>query len=328
MAASMNPKSERKHIGVIGCGAIGLSLTHLLCKSGHDCTVLTRDDSQQTFTVLTPDGKSETIATAQRVLKTLTTEDFDRFDLLIVPVKHYQLAPLLADIAHLLPQRLPLLLLQNGVGGDELIGKYLARNPRFVGITTDAVVKTGASCIKVNARGELLIGYSLVSESGNLSTENVGAQAHYQQMPSAMHGLIAAHPNAHWKANIAQYVYRKLAVNAVINPISARYRCKNGEIRNYPELLNGLKQEVFAIYTHLNLGLNISELNAYIDEVIALTAENYSSMYQDITHQRPSELDGILSSLLQKAAQENIQVPFMQSLFDDLQAEISAYLNA
>ena len=52
--------------------------------------------------------------------------------------------------------------------------------------------------------------------------------------------------------------------------------------------------------------------------VIEATSENYSSMHQDIFHNRPSEIDFITGYLLQRAKAHNIPAPVNQTLFQKI----------
>jgi len=327
---------------IVGIGAIGLGLAELLTK--HDCSMLVRSSfgasafnahrnsqhlnsppvavkqlllsSKQSGApsqnmsneqqICSQHGLSNTNETSQikaniHKLLSLERSDWSQFDLLILPVKFYHLAPLISQLQPTLPPSLPILLLQNGLGGDELLRQAFPDNPLYIGSTTDAIASLEKGHIQINARGELIVGSML------------------EKAPcEAVSALIQAHPNALWDQDIMRYLYRKLAVNAVINPISAKYNCRNGEILRYGELIEGVKAEIFRLYKALKIDIATAELSDYIDSVITLTANNYSSMYQDRKANRPTEIDSILGVLLRKAAELNITLPLIQGLYDDI----------
>lgn len=295
--------------GIVGSGAIGLGLAQLLNR--HHCTLFIRNIAADhpADSVLSAidanNNKTHFIATA-RSLKDVQTLHWQDIDLLILPVKFYQLAPLIEQLHASLPKTLALLLLQNGLGGDALLSAAFPDNPLFLASTTDAIVRLTPQQIRIHARGELIVGSHKQTES-----------------TPALQTLIESHPKAKWDANILTYLYRKLAVNAVINPLSAKYRCRNGDITQYPMLVEGLKQEVFTLYRAMSLGIDSSELNGYIDSVISLTANNYSSMYQDVINQRPTEIDSILGVLLSKAAAHKVRLPLIQTLYYEIKRAYS-----
>lgn len=292
------------HFAIIGTGAIGLGLAHLLCE--HKCTMLARNHdnhARAALSVIEIDHETKMISADVCTLTNMTVEDWTRVDLLILPVKFYHLSTLIEQLRSNLPDTLPLLLLQNGLGGHELLSDAFPNNPIYLGSTTDAIATLKPQKIQIHARGELVI--------GSLS----------RALPSgALRELMKAHPNAIWEEQIMTYLYRKLAVNAVINPLTAKYQCRNGELSGHLDKVEVLKQEVFTLYQALSLNIELPALNNYIDSVIALTTNNYSSMYQDVKHRRPTEIDSILGVLLTKAAAHKVPLPLIQSLYDEIKA--------
>jgi 2-dehydropantoate 2-reductase len=290
--------------GIIGLGAIGLGLAHLL--KAQNCTLFSRAQTsaaQMMPRLSVTDVNGETVNVNAQVisLDAVSQIHWQAIDLLILPVKCYQLDALVQQINPMLPPNLPVLLMQNGLGGHELLARAFPKNPRYVGATTDAIAKASAHRIEVHARGELIIG----------SVEQSKAT------PALAH-LLNAHPKGQWDDHILIYLYKKLAVNAVINPLTAKFKCRNGDIRQHSDLVDGIKREVFGLYRALSLDIDLQQLSDYIDSVIVLTANNYSSMYQDAVHQRPTEIDGILGVLIKKAAGHNMTLPLIQSLYCDI----------
>jgi 2-dehydropantoate 2-reductase len=207
-----------------------------------------------------------------------------------------------------LPKHVALLLLQNGIGGHEQLARAFPNNPIYLGTTTDAVQRVTPDQYKVHARGELL----------------VGSETLLQPCP-AISRLISLHPKGSWVTNIMDYLYKKLAVNAVINPLTAIHACSNGEIKAYPDDIAALKKEIHTLYAALDLGLELDKLDSYIDSVIELTHSNYSSMYQDVRNQKPTEIEGILGALQKKAAQLEIAVPTINHLYQKVRALEQTY---
>jgi 2-dehydropantoate 2-reductase len=86
-----------------------------------------------------------------------------------------------------------------------------------------------------------------------------------------------------------------------------------------------LKLEIRTLYRTLQIDLDFDALDVYIDSIIVLTKSNYSSMYQDVKHCRPTEVDGILGTLQTKAAQLNIAVPTINKLYQQVKALEQTY---
>nr|WP_136249825.1 2-dehydropantoate 2-reductase [Ningiella ruwaisensis] len=348
--------------GIIGSGAIGLYLAQVLEESEaplkvsmfgrsdaktHELIVkerLEQKDFEQKQYEQNTSSKQQTKALAKRghyhlkhhnLQSVIENKDpqirLSDLDLLIIPVKYYQLAALVAQLQGKLPEQLPLLLLQNGLGGHEILHEKFPNNTLYVGTTSDAVFKQGhanKSTITINARGKLSIG---AVELANAEPES--------KAPAVIQALIDAHRHAAkprdskvppssavWAQDIRTHLYQKLAANAVINPLSAKLNCRNGEIKGAAELLEGIKSEIFKLYKALEVGLDEHLLNRYIDDVIHNTAQNYSSMQQDIYHKRKTEIDGILGVLIEKAAKLNMSLPLIERIYQQIKDMESQYL--
>lgn len=96
--------------------------------------------------------------------------------------------------------------------------------------------------------------------------------------------------------DIEKRLWHKLAANCVINPLTALYNCRNGELRNMPELqetISGIIYEVAELAQH-ELGditeLSVDNLTATVASVMTDTAQNKSSMLQDVLALQPTEI--------------------------------------
>ena len=103
--------------------------------------------------------------------------------------------------------------------------------------------------------------------------------------------LHQALPDVAWHNNIASANWRKLAVNCVINPLTALYGCRNGDLQRYPEQIETLCREVASVMAMEGYHTSCEGLMQYVMDVIHSTADNVSSMLQDIRSQRHTEID-------------------------------------
>ena len=100
-------------------------------------------------------------------------------------------------------------------------------------------------------------------------------------------------------------LWKKLATNCAINPITALHRCANGDLANMENetnaTMNGIVKEVsrVALLDAADRGLSdesIQELQyerllSFVSRVIQDTASNKSSMLQDVLAERETEID-------------------------------------
>ncbi|KAJ3368105.1 2-dehydropantoate 2-reductase (Ketopantoate reductase) (KPA reductase) (KPR) [Allomyces arbusculus] len=116
---------------------------------------------------------------------------------------------------------------------------------------------------------------------------------------------------------------RKLAVNAVINPLTAVYRVRNGDLVDNPSLaadMAAVTQEIAAILcaqfptAYLDLH-DPAQLLATVTHVCHLTARNWSSMYVDATTLgHTTEISYIAGPLLAWARQHGVPHPRLSAL--------------
>ena len=102
-----------------------------------------------------------------------------------------------------------------------------------------------------------------------------------------------------------------MAVNCVINPITAIDNVNNGQLLNekYTTLIEQLLKEVIAVAAYEGIRFDFNELKAKVLLVARKTAENCSSMRSDALHQRPTEIDFINGYIVKLAKNNNISVP-------------------
>lgn len=231
------------------------------------------------------------------------------FDTIIISVKCYQVAALIEHLRTWLQPNTVLVLIQNGMGGAELLQQAFPNNPLVVGTSTDGVFRIDAHAYQHTAQGQLDIGF--------YCTEHEQCA---QNLPSTewLEAFCQYHPGANIQANIQLALYRKLAVNALINPLTASLNVKNGELVNYPKQVSQLKADIFAIFDSMNVDWRLLKFNQTIDSVIQTTANNYSSMQQDLQYQRKTEIDGVLGYLLAQGTKKGVNTPFLKSLYDTI----------
>lgn len=116
--------------------------------------------------------------------------------------------------------------------------------------------------------------------------------------------------------DIMPFLWHKLAINAVINPLTALHNCNNGELANahYQQQIHQILTEVCLVATAAGYPLQLTTMLEKAQQVIHSTAENFSSMQQDIAHKRRTEIDAINGYIVTLAAGYNINVPLNTQL--------------
>lgn len=117
----------------------------------------------------------------------------------------------------------------------------------------------------------------------------------------------------HWEADITAVLWRKLAINAVINPITAVQQCLNGELAGpaWQHEITALCSEIELIARACDVQLP-ADLAERVVAVATATRRNRSSMLTDIAAGRETEVDAILGPLLCAADRHGLSAPRLQ----------------
>jgi 2-dehydropantoate 2-reductase len=104
---------------------------------------------------------------------------------------------------------------------------------------------------------------------------------------------------------------RKLLANVCLNPVTAAFRVRNGEIRKPPYSLYAEALAVEAVPVLAAAGLKITPREAIrrVMDVAKVTAGNRSSMLQDVLAGRRTEIDHLTGALLRLARRYRVAVP-------------------
>jgi len=290
-------------ITVLGCGALGQLWLAALCKRGHEV--------QGWLRVPQPYCSVNVIAEDGSVFnESLTANDPDfltQSDLLLVTLKAWQVSDAVKSLASLLPATTPILLIHNGMGTVEELKAI--PHPLLMGITTHAARRDGNIIIHV-ASGTTHIGPARQQDGD------------YSYLADTLQEVL---PDVAWHNTIRPQLWRKLAVNCVINPLTALWNCPNGELLTHPELTEAICNEVAAVMEREGHHTSADDLLYYVNQVINNTAENISSMLQDVRAQRRTEADYITGYLLRRARAHGIAVPENTRLYEQIKRKESEY---
>ncbi|SFD98327.1 ketopantoate reductase [Phytobacter palmae] len=290
-------------ITVLGCGALGQLWLTALCKHGHEvqgwlrvpqpfCSVNLVDEDGSIFNESLTANDPEFLASS---------------DLLLVTLKAWQVSDAVRSLAVTLPATTPILLIHNGMGTVEELKSL--QQPLLTGTTTHAARRDGNVIVHV-ASGTTHIGPAR-QQDGDFS-----------YLADSLQEVL---PDVAWHNNIRPALWRKLAVNCVVNPLSALENCRNGDLRSFPDEIKKITHEVAAVIEREGHHISADELLSYVYQVIDNTADNISSMLQDIRAMRHTECDYITGYLLKRARAHGIAVPENARLYDLVKRKESEY---
>lgn len=226
---------------------------------------------------------------------------------ILLPVKSHAVV---AAVTQLLPHcsaDAQLVLSHNGMGTIEQVLPMLGQKQGLWFLTT-----THAALRRNNAVIHSGAGQSV------LAPLNAGALPYLTQIQDAMNKALGPLLSVD---DIWPYLWQKLAINAVINPLTAINNCRNGELAQpqFRAQIASITEEVCKVSAASGYPLPYPATLEKILQVISTTAQNFSSMQQDIVHQRRTEIDAITGYIARQATRFGIAVPHNHTLLQQVQ---------
>ncbi|RLU03707.1 MAG: 2-dehydropantoate 2-reductase [Ketobacter sp.] len=225
---------------------------------------------------------------------------------LLVTVKAQQTLEAIEAVRSRLAPTPCILLLQNGMGAWEAVAERLRNAILLLGTTTEGANRPAPNRVIHAGSGETYIG----ALETRHQTEAEALCRQWANLPLTL----AADPNIHGR------LWRKLAINCAINPLTAIYDCPNGDLLQNPHALAQMEAvctEVEAVMTQV-LGEETRGLFTLAKSVAAQTGNNISSMLQDVRKQRTTEIDFITGYLLEQAHRLGLACPSNQALLNQV----------
>jgi 2-dehydropantoate 2-reductase len=272
---------------VVGAGAMGSLLAARMVAAGAPVTLLGRRsahfDAIRThgLTVQEADGSHQVV----QIPLAVDPEVARTADLIVVLVKTYATEEAIAPLRPHLSNVAVILTLQNGLGNATALRAILApggRGPREIltGITTQAAYRDRPGLVVNTGHGQTVIG----RESGGASPRTAAVVAHLSKSGWPSKAVV----------DIDRWIWRKLAINAAINPLTALTGRTNEAIANDPLLwaaAKALAEEAAAVAAAR--GLDLGEISRALADVARATGENRSSMLADFDAGIRTEIDAI-----------------------------------
>ncbi len=285
------------HITILGPGAVGALWATKLKQEGHSVAVWSRY-GESSMEISLDDGAPLSFVNNK-------SEELTNCDLLLVTVKAWQVKDALAKVLPKLNQDTILVFMHNGMGAVDDISAQIADHPVLLATTTHGAFKPNNNSVHHTGQGFTQIG--AFNQKG-------------EQCSFAVDVFNHALPKVEWVENIKTALWNKLAINCAINPLTAIEQCKNGELDNarFESTISEVLQEIHQVLNAEKVALSLPELSDKVYQVIRATAQNYSSMRQDVANERRTEIDFITGHLIRTAEMHSIAVPNNLALYEQI----------
>jgi 2-dehydropantoate 2-reductase len=295
---------------ILGAGAIGCLWATKLYREGIRCSLLFKNnhdlDQYKAVGGITLTGAEEALF---QIPATSIDSSQTAISHLLVCTKSHQTVTALSSIVNLLSENTIIVILQNGMGVAEQLVKLMPHNPILLASTTGGANISKPFTINAAGEGKTILGA-------------------YHQSHHALNGKIIAllpqQPSPITVSdNIHTQLWLKLAINCIINPLTATNNCINGDLLkddNLIEHMRLLAKEISAVAKVCGQNIDEKILFNSASAVANETANNISSMLQDVRAKRESEIDFINGYIQRQANLYGIATPSNNSLIQQVQA--------
>ena len=294
-------------IVIIGPGAMGCLYAFLLTRSGHEVWLLDHREDRADF-IRSQGLKIEGVSGQyhipfERICTNVSV--IGKADLIIIFVKSYATEAAIKRAGSAIKSSTVILTLQNGLGNIERISALYPDAHCVAGTTAQGATLIGAGHIRHAGIGETIIGAA--AGSGKFHTELIR-----DLFMSALIPVQIAE-------DVTSLLWGKLLINCGINPITAIMKIKNGQITTFPNLLAVMHRAVdegAQVASKLGIAVPYQDPAQKVIEVCEATAENRSSMLQDIVAGKKTEIEYMNGAIVRHGEQLGIDIPVNSFLTD------------
>ena len=283
---------------VFGAGAMG-SLIGGVLSTRHDVTLVARKPHVDAIrsSGLSIRGRTQLVARPRALER---AEEAEPPEVVLITVKSYDTEGALQELRPFW-RSATVLSLQNGLGNVE----KLAAGAEHVlgGVTYQGVTFVGPGVVNHAGVGDTILGPYVGASV---------AAAH-----EIAHALGESGLTATVTENVEPVLWTKAVVNACFNPITGLLRVRSGVVAKSEHLMECCRmivEEAAQVARACGTPLDVSALMDRVHAVSHATAENRSSMLQDLERGRRTEIDAINGWIARLGAERGIPTPVNRAL--------------
>ncbi len=285
---------------IVGAGALGSLFGGLLARAGAQVHLYTPSNVEH-IRAIQSEGlliERENAPLRVAVHATTTPDSLAEAQLVGIFVKAHQTAQAMEQIAPGLRRQTWVLSLQNGIGIEEEILKFVPKERFLRGVTAQGATFLGPGRVRWAGVGPTRLGRwqgPLVPEIEQIITL-----------------FRCAEIETEYSEEIERLLWEKLIINCAINPLTALLDRPNGTIVQDTELREiaaAVAREALLVARSHGVALSESEAVARVETVARKTAQNISSMLQDVRRGRPTEIEYINGAIVRAGRRLGIATP-------------------
>ncbi|MFH0827692.1 MAG: 2-dehydropantoate 2-reductase [Candidatus Omnitrophota bacterium] len=302
-------------IVIVGPGAMGCLLAAFLSKKNNEVWIL--DKNKERASKINSQGIIvEGVSGNFQVKVKATIDPKEAFnpDLVVICVKTYDTKPASIAAKSLLGQNTSVLTLQNGIGNIELISEVVGGERVIGGISNLGATLLDTGKVRHAGKGETIIGRI----DGRITVD----------LRLIREAFINAGLEAKISKDIKSFIWSKLIINVGINALTAITRLNNGKLLDFEhshKLLKMAVNEAVKVAKRKRIKLSYEDPLTKVEAVCEATANNVSSMLQDVLKKKRTEIDSINGVIIRYAEELGIAAPVNSMLVDLVKTIESSY---
>jgi 2-dehydropantoate 2-reductase len=305
-------------IDVVGSGSLGLLYGGKLQDAGNEVRFWTRTVEQanklsiEGFKVI---EQENTIQIKPDHIQVKPITELTRVwehspgDWLLLMVKQTAIHDVLREIGSLKTQVMNIACFQNGVGHLHVVQSIMPHSNIYSVITTEGAKREQDGVIRAG------IGETWLGKSSDVHISSLAPMSQKELL--RIQGLLQQAGFGCTVSNeIDKLIYRKLLINAVINPLTAIWRIPNGELTIREERVKFMRQlyeEALVVYEASGILVD-GDVWDQILSVCRSTASNTSSMLSDVLHGQQTEVQSINGQIVSMACRCGLSAPMHEIL--------------
>lgn len=287
-------------IGILGAGAMGSLFGGMLAEAGHEVWLV--DVWKEHVDAIRNKGLRITGLSGDRLIRQVqavgSAEEVGGAELVLVFVKSTVTEEAVRGAVSLFEEQTLALTLQNGLGNVERIGSVIGFENILAGITAQGATVVGPGEIYHAGQGLTAVGE--LKGPVTPRVERVAALFNEASIQTQV------------SDNVVGLIWGKLLVNVGINALTALTGLLNGQLLDHPETMEIMELAVLEglkVAQAKGVKLPYQDPVSHTMEVARATSRNRSSMLQDVTHRRKTEVEMINGAIVREAQALGIPTP-------------------
>lgn len=294
---------------ILGAGSMGMLWATRLARAGLPVMLIMRN-AERLRTYKAAQGLTlvEGEHSQQFAIQAQTPDSDGPIQRLLVTCKAYDAEHAARQIAGRLTPNAELILLQNGLGSQQAVANLVPQARCIFASSTEGAFRESDWRVVHAGHGHTWLGDS-----------------DQDCPPTWLKELQQSGISHEWSSNILTRLWRKLALNCAINPLTVLYNCRNGDLQRHSDEVNLLCVELSNLLAHCGHAEAAHDLIPEVNRVIQATANNYSSMHQDVTQGRRTEISYLLGYVCAAARDSQFTAMHLQALHQRLSEHLQQH---